>query len=44
MLAQGIFETIDADGRLVLRAPDGVTHLIAAGDVHFGGAATAAVA
>ena len=41
---EGMFETIDADGRLMLRAADGHRHLIAAGDVHFGTAATAAVA
>jgi BirA family biotin operon repressor/biotin-[acetyl-CoA-carboxylase] ligase len=38
---RGTFETIDADGRLVVRAPDGATRSIAAGDVHFGAAATA---
>jgi BirA family biotin operon repressor/biotin-[acetyl-CoA-carboxylase] ligase len=38
---RGTFETIDADGRLVVRAADGATRSIAAGDVHFGAAATA---
>jgi BirA family biotin operon repressor/biotin-[acetyl-CoA-carboxylase] ligase len=36
----GIFETIDADGRLVIRAPDGHRREIAAGEVHFGTVAT----
>jgi BirA family biotin operon repressor/biotin-[acetyl-CoA-carboxylase] ligase len=36
---RGTFETIDEDGRLVVRAPDGATRCIAAGDVHFGAAA-----
>lgn len=44
MISQGIFETIDDAGRMVLRSQDGAAHLIAAGDVHFGGAATTAVA
>jgi len=38
----GIFETIDAKGRLVLRAANGERHFISAGDVYFGGAASAA--
>jgi BirA family biotin operon repressor/biotin-[acetyl-CoA-carboxylase] ligase len=38
---RGTFETIDADGRLVVRASDGAMRSIAAGDVHFGAAATA---
>jgi BirA family biotin operon repressor/biotin-[acetyl-CoA-carboxylase] ligase len=38
---RGTFETIDADGRLVVRASDGSARTIAAGDVHFGAAATA---
>jgi len=37
----GTFETIDADGRLILMDEDGVRHAIAAGDVHFGVAASA---
>jgi BirA family biotin operon repressor/biotin-[acetyl-CoA-carboxylase] ligase len=37
----GTFETIDADGRLVVRTADGGARKIAAGDVHFGAAATA---
>jgi BirA family biotin operon repressor/biotin-[acetyl-CoA-carboxylase] ligase len=38
---RGTFETIDGDGRLILCGPDGVRHAIAAGEVHFGAAATA---
>jgi BirA family biotin operon repressor/biotin-[acetyl-CoA-carboxylase] ligase len=38
---RGRFETIDADGRLILMDEDGVRHAIAAGDVHFGVAASA---
>jgi BirA family biotin operon repressor/biotin-[acetyl-CoA-carboxylase] ligase len=38
---RGRFESIDERGRLVLRAPTGVATAIAAGDVYFGGAATA---
>jgi BirA family biotin operon repressor/biotin-[acetyl-CoA-carboxylase] ligase len=37
----GTFETIDADGRLIVMDEDGVRHAIAAGDVHFGVAASA---
>lgn len=37
---RGTFETIDADGRLVVRAPDGHARTITAGEVHFGAAAT----
>lgn len=37
----GTFETIDAEGRLILRAGDGSSRAITAGEVHFGGAATA---
>jgi BirA family biotin operon repressor/biotin-[acetyl-CoA-carboxylase] ligase len=39
---RGVFETIDEGGRLVLRAADGGRSLVAAGDVHFGPAATTA--
>ncbi len=39
---RGAFETIDEEGRLVVRAADGSARSIAAGDVHFGLAATAA--
>lgn len=39
---QGIFRTIDADGRLILEGPDGQTQAIAAGEVHFGVARTGA--
>lgn len=37
-VSHGIFETLDADGRLVLAKPDGQRALIAAGEVHFGAA------
>jgi BirA family biotin operon repressor/biotin-[acetyl-CoA-carboxylase] ligase len=37
----GIFETLDGQGRLILRAADGTTHAISAGDVFFGEAASA---
>lgn len=37
---RGTFETIDSDGHLVVRAVDGSAQTIAAGDVHFGAAAT----
>jgi BirA family transcriptional regulator, biotin operon repressor / biotin---[acetyl-CoA-carboxylase] ligase len=37
---RGIFETLDEEGRLVLRTPDNSKVTIAAGDVHFGTAAT----
>ncbi|HEX8166918.1 MAG TPA: biotin--[acetyl-CoA-carboxylase] ligase [Beijerinckiaceae bacterium] len=37
----GTFETIDAAGQLVLRLPGGALHAVAAGEVHFGPAATA---
>lgn len=33
----GAFETIDDEGRLVIRAPTGATRVISAGEVHFGG-------
>ncbi|MDR3374124.1 MAG: biotin--[acetyl-CoA-carboxylase] ligase [Ancalomicrobiaceae bacterium] len=38
---RGIFETIDAEGRLMVVDERGVRHAIAAGEVHFGVAATA---
>jgi BirA family biotin operon repressor/biotin-[acetyl-CoA-carboxylase] ligase len=38
---RGTFETIDETGRLVVRGAEGVAHVISAGDVHFGVAATA---
>ncbi|MBN9071415.1 MAG: biotin--[acetyl-CoA-carboxylase] ligase [Rhizobiales bacterium] len=38
---RGIFETIDEDGRFVIRARDGTAVAIAAGDVHFGAVASA---
>lgn len=37
----GTFETIDETGRLMVRAADGALRAVAAGDVHFGEAATA---
>lgn len=40
----GLFETLDQEGRLVLRRNDGGTLLIAAGDVYFGDAAGAGAA
>jgi BirA family biotin operon repressor/biotin-[acetyl-CoA-carboxylase] ligase len=40
-IARGTFETIDDAGQLILRASNGTTRAIAAGDVHFGQAATA---
>jgi BirA family biotin operon repressor/biotin-[acetyl-CoA-carboxylase] ligase len=40
----GIFETLDEEGRLVLRLGDGETRLIGAGDVYFGNAATVGAA
>lgn len=39
-VVRGIFETIDKAGMLVVRAPDGTARKIAAGEVHFGPAAT----
>ena len=38
---RGAFETIDDEGRLVVRTADGSARSIAAGDVHFDAAATA---
>lgn len=38
---RGIFETIDASGRLVIRDDDGARTVITAGDVHFGATASA---
>jgi BirA family biotin operon repressor/biotin-[acetyl-CoA-carboxylase] ligase len=38
---RGAFETIDDEGRLVVRTAEGSARAIAAGDVHFGIAATA---
>lgn len=39
---QGIFETIDEAGRLVIASDDGTRRTVTAGEVHFGTAATAA--
>jgi len=36
----GVFETIDEEGRLVIRSPEGLVRTIAAGEVHFGTVAT----
>ncbi|MCJ2036878.1 biotin--[acetyl-CoA-carboxylase] ligase [Methylobacterium sp. J-068] len=41
-LVQGIFETIDGAGRLVVRSEDGTRRTVTAGEVHLGTAATAA--
>lgn len=43
-VVRGVFETIDDDGRLVVRRHDGARVRVAAGEVHFGAAATAAPA
>jgi BirA family biotin operon repressor/biotin-[acetyl-CoA-carboxylase] ligase len=40
-VVRGTFETIDEDGMLVVRTRDGAARKIAAGEVHFGAAATA---
>lgn len=40
-MVRGTFETIGDDGQLVVRADDGSMRTVAAGDVHFGAAATA---
>lgn len=40
-IVRGIFETIDDAGRLIVRADDDSRIAITAGDVHFGGMATA---
>jgi len=39
-IIQGIFEAIDDTGRLIVKTNDGQTKAIAAGDVHFGAAAS----
>jgi BirA family biotin operon repressor/biotin-[acetyl-CoA-carboxylase] ligase len=36
---KGIFETLDEEGRLILRKADGMIRVISAGDVYFGDAA-----
>lgn len=41
-IVRGIFETIDEEGRLVVRADDGTRTTITAGDVHFGATASLA--
>lgn len=38
---RGTFETIDEEGRLVVRGADGSSRHVSAGEVHFGAAATA---
>jgi BirA family biotin operon repressor/biotin-[acetyl-CoA-carboxylase] ligase len=40
-VARGVFESIDDAGQLILRSRDGTGRAIAAGEVHFGEAATA---
>jgi BirA family biotin operon repressor/biotin-[acetyl-CoA-carboxylase] ligase len=40
-ILRGIFETIDDDGRLIIRADDNRRIAITAGDVHFGATASA---
>lgn len=40
-VVSGIFETIDEEGRLVIRSSQGVVRTIAAGEVHFGAVASA---
>jgi BirA family biotin operon repressor/biotin-[acetyl-CoA-carboxylase] ligase len=42
-VVSGLFETIDEAGQLVIRTPAGPRRTIAAGEVHFGAAATAPV-
>jgi BirA family biotin operon repressor/biotin-[acetyl-CoA-carboxylase] ligase len=37
-LCDGTFETIDGDGRLIVRRADGEEFRVSAGEVHFGGA------
>ncbi len=39
---RGRFDTIDEGGRLVIHGPDDTRHVVTAGEVHFGTAATAA--
>ncbi len=41
-ILRGTFETLDEDGRLIVLTADGARRTIAAGEVHFGAAATAA--
>ena len=40
---RGTFETIDDDGRLIVRATDGSSRAVSAGEVYFGAAATCGV-
>lgn len=40
-IIEGVFETLDGGGHLVVRGDDGRVQTVAAGDVHFGVAATA---
>lgn len=39
-VVEGVFETLDNDGRMILRTADNTELPISAGEVHFGGAAT----
>ncbi len=41
-MTTGIFETLDPQGRLMLRTADGALQTVSAGDVQFGNAASAA--
>jgi BirA family biotin operon repressor/biotin-[acetyl-CoA-carboxylase] ligase len=41
-LHRGIFDTIDDEGRLVIRSESGTTRLVSAGEVHFGAMAATA--
>ena len=42
-MVRGTFETIDAEGRLVVRGSDGTARQVTAGEVHFGHALTMAL-
>lgn len=43
-VVRGTFESLDTDGRLVIREPDGSAVAVAAGEVHFGAVASVAAA
>jgi BirA family biotin operon repressor/biotin-[acetyl-CoA-carboxylase] ligase len=40
-VVSGVFETIDREGRLLIRTSDGTTRTVTAGEIHFGAVATA---